>query len=121
MMYGPQAAFISELFTTTLRYSGASMGYQIAGMLGGGIAPIVAISLVGAFKTPFAVSVYVLAMAIITLVALRFAPENAGRDLDELDTERFVRSQRTASQRTGSGPEARAVAGSSREHPPPRR
>ena len=35
-MYGPQAAFIAELFSTKLRYSGASMGYQIAGVLGGG-------------------------------------------------------------------------------------
>ncbi len=85
MMYGPQAAFISELFTTKLRYSGASMGYQVAGVLGGGIAPIVAIALVNTFKTPFAVSVYVLAMAVITLIALTFAPENAGRDLTEDD------------------------------------
>ena len=38
-MYGPQAAFIAELFSTELRYSGASMGYQIAGVLGGGDRP----------------------------------------------------------------------------------
>ena len=43
-MYGPQAAFIAEMFSTELRYSGASMGYQIAGMLGGGIAPMVSIA-----------------------------------------------------------------------------
>jgi hypothetical protein len=61
------------------------MGYQIAGVLGGGIAPIVAISLYERFGTPFAVSGYVLAMAVLTVVALAFAPENAGRDLDELD------------------------------------
>jgi metabolite-proton symporter len=85
MMYGPQAAFIAELFSTSLRYSGASMGYQIAGILGGGIAPIVSIALVRTFGTPFAVSVYVLAMALVTLVALAVAPENAGRDLDEAD------------------------------------
>jgi metabolite-proton symporter len=85
MMYGPQAAFIAELFSTRLRYSGASMGYQIAGILGGGIAPIVSIALVKTFGTPFAVSLYVLAMAVVTLVALAFAPENAGRDLDEID------------------------------------
>jgi len=85
VMYGPQAAFTAELFATKLRYSGASMGYQIAGVLGGGIAPIVAISLYERFGTPFAVSGYVLAMAVLTVVALAFAPENAGRDLDELD------------------------------------
>jgi MFS family permease len=78
-MYGPQAAFIAELFATELRYSGASMGYQLAGVLGGGIAPIVAIALVGATGTSFAVSAYVLAMAVLTLVALAVAPETSER------------------------------------------
>ena len=41
-MYGPQAAFIAELFGTRLRYSGASMGYQMAGVVGGALAPIIA-------------------------------------------------------------------------------
>lgn len=80
-MYGPQAAFIAELFSTELRYSGASMGYQIAGVFGGGIAPLVSIALVGAFGTAYAVSFYVLAMVVITLVALAFAPETARADL----------------------------------------
>jgi MFS family permease len=78
-MYGPQAAFIAELFTTELRYSGASMGYQLAGVLGGGIAPIVAIALVRATGTSSAVSVYVLAMVLLTLVALALAPETSER------------------------------------------
>ncbi|MBO0873299.1 MAG: MHS family MFS transporter [Pseudonocardia sp.] len=82
-MYGPQAAFISELFSTKLRYSGASMGYQIAGIVGGGIAPIISIALVRAFHTAFAVSGYVLAMAILTLIALRLAPETSRNDLNE--------------------------------------
>jgi metabolite-proton symporter len=80
-MYGPQAAFIAELFSTELRYSGASMGYQFAGVLGGGIAPIVAISLVNAFGTAYAVSVYVLAMVLLTLAALAVAPETSERSL----------------------------------------
>ena len=80
-MYGPQAAFIAELFATELRYSGASMGYQLAGVLGGGIAPIVAIALVRATGTPYAVSAYVLAMLVLTLVALALAPETAERPL----------------------------------------
>ncbi|MGH3584817.1 MAG: MFS transporter [Pseudonocardia sp.] len=82
-MYGPQAAFISELFSTKLRYSGASMGYQIAGVVGGGIAPIVSIALVKTFHTAYAVSVYVLAMVILTLIALKFAPETSRRDLTD--------------------------------------
>jgi len=83
-MYGPQAAFIAELFSTELRYSGASMGYQIAGVLGGAVAPIISIALVEAYGTPYAVSVYVLAMIVITLVALAFAPETARADLRTL-------------------------------------
>jgi MFS family permease len=80
-MYGPQAAFIAELFSTELRYSGASMGYQLAGVLGGGIAPIVAIALVGATGTSYAVSVYVVAMLLLTLIALALAPETSERSL----------------------------------------
>jgi metabolite-proton symporter len=91
-MYGPQAAFIAELFSTELRYSGASMGYQLAGVLGGGIAPIVSIALVRAFGTPFAVSVYVLAMMALTLLALALAPETAHRSLQ--DSTRAVASAR---------------------------
>jgi metabolite-proton symporter len=82
-MYGPQAAFIAELFSTKLRYSGASMGYQIAGVLGGGIAPLVSIALVAATGTAFAVSFYVLAMVALTLVALAVAPETAWIDLHD--------------------------------------
>ncbi|WP_448625175.1 MFS transporter [Geodermatophilus sp. URMC 64] len=82
-MYGPQAAFIAELFSTELRYSGASMGYQLAGVLGGGIAPIVAIALVDATGTSYSVSLYVLAMLLLTLIALAVAPETSARSLRE--------------------------------------
>ena len=83
IMYGPQAAFIAEMFSTELRYSGASMGYQIAGILGGGIAPIVSIALAEAFSSPFAVSLYLLAMMVLTLAALKIAPETARTDLHD--------------------------------------
>jgi metabolite-proton symporter len=76
-MYGPQAAFVAELFSTRLRYSGASMGYQIAGILGGALAPIIAIKLVASTGSAFAVSVYVAAALVLTLVALAFAPETS--------------------------------------------
>ncbi len=83
MMYGPQAAFIAEMFSTELRYSGASMGYQIAGILGGAIAPIVSIALAGAFGSAFAVSIYLAAMMVLTLVAIKLAPETAWTDLHD--------------------------------------
>jgi metabolite-proton symporter len=84
-MYGPQAAFIVELFSTRLRYSGASMGYQIAGILGGALAPIISIRLVQATGTAFAVSAYVAVALMITLVGLWFAPETSRVDLHRAD------------------------------------
>ncbi|WP_101784953.1 MFS transporter [Nonomuraea indica] len=79
-MYGPQAAFIAELFTTRLRYSGASMGYQVAGIVGGALAPIIAIKLFDVYGTTLAVSIYVVAALAVTAVGLAIAPET--RDLD---------------------------------------
>ena len=76
-MYGPQAAFIAELFSTRLRYSGASLGYQIAGVLGGALAPIISIALLNRFDTWVAVTVYVCAMLLITIVAVAAAQETS--------------------------------------------
>ncbi len=61
VMYGPQAALIAELFNTRLRYSGASIGYQSAGIVGGALAPIVALKLLESTHSTFSVSVYVAA------------------------------------------------------------
>ena len=58
-MYGPQAAFIAELFGTRVRYSGASMGYQVAGIFGGALAPIIATALLAWSGSWVAVSLYV--------------------------------------------------------------
>jgi metabolite-proton symporter len=82
-MYGPQAAFIAELFSTRLRYSGASMGYQVAGIPGGALAPIISIKLVQTTGTAMSVAVYVLVALSITLVALWFAPETSRVDLHD--------------------------------------
>jgi MFS family permease len=82
-MYGPQAAFISELFSTRARYSGASLGYQIAGVLGGALAPIISITLLDRFESTLPVSLYVLAGLAVTVVAVWLAPETARIDLHE--------------------------------------
>jgi metabolite-proton symporter len=87
-MYGPQAAFIAELFSTRLRYSGASLGYQLAGIPGGALAPILSIALASHFGGAFAVSVYVLLAITVTVIALAFAPETSRMDL----TKNFARS-----------------------------
>jgi metabolite-proton symporter len=82
-MYGPQAAFVAELFSTRLRYSGASMGYQVAGILGGALAPIIAVKLVQTTGSAFAVSLYVLAMLVITGIGLWLAPETAHAPVED--------------------------------------
>ena len=76
-MYGPQAAFIAELFSTRLRYSGASLGYQLAGVLGGALAPLISIALLSRFDTWVAVTVYVCAMLLITIVSVFAAQETS--------------------------------------------
>ncbi|MCW2568242.1 MAG: major facilitator superfamily transporter [Mycobacterium sp.] len=91
MMYGPQAAFVTELFSTRLRYSGASLGYQVAGVLGGGLAPLISLALLARYDTPVAICVYVAAALALTVVALLFAPETRDADLTaEREEERAI-------------------------------
>ena len=67
-MYGPQAALFAELFSPEVRYSGASLGYQIGAVLGGGLAPLIAASLYEATGTSASTSLYLLAMGVVTAV-----------------------------------------------------
>ena len=81
-MYGPQAAFFSELFGTNVRYTGASLGYQVASPLAGGLAPLIATQLlVVGHGDPSLVAVYLIVTGIITLVAVYFAGETYRLDL----------------------------------------
>lgn len=80
-MYGPQAAFLSELFGTKVRYSGVSIGYQLASILAGGLAPLLAVWLYTTFDSGYAVSWYVAASAAVTIVAVGTYHETRHRDL----------------------------------------
>ncbi|MFD5551861.1 MFS transporter [Streptomyces goshikiensis] len=80
-MYGPQAAFISELFDTEVRYSGASMGSQLASIVAGALAPIVAVELLKDHGSSLPVSLYLCAAAVVTTLTVAFARETRGRDL----------------------------------------
>ena len=80
-MYGPQAAFITEMFPTKVRYTGASMGYQLAGIVGGALAPIISVALLDHFHTSVAVSIYSAAMLLVTLTCVVLAPETSRTDL----------------------------------------
>jgi metabolite-proton symporter len=81
MQYGPQAALIAEAFTPRLRYSGASLGYQLASVIAGGPAPIIATALFATYQSGYAISVYIAACAVVSLVAASFMPDYTGQDI----------------------------------------
>jgi len=81
MMYGPQAALIAEAFTPRLRYSGASLGYQLASVIAGGPAPLIATALFAAYHTGYAIAIYIAACAVVSLVAAAFMPDYTGKDI----------------------------------------
>ncbi|MCB5166764.1 MHS family MFS transporter [Streptomyces bambusae] len=80
-MYGPQAAFISEMFDTEVRYSGASLGSQLASIVGGALAPIIAVELLKDYGSALPVAVYLCAAALVTVVTVALARETRGRSL----------------------------------------
>lgn len=81
-MYGPQAAFFSELFGTRVRYSGASVGYQLASIAAGAVAPLIAVALLDAWGSTIPVSLYVVAMCALTVIAVLAARETRGNALE---------------------------------------
>ena len=78
-MYGPQAAYFSELFGASVRYSGASLGYQLASVLSGGLAPFIATALLAWFGSD-AVAAYMVVLSAVTVVAAYLAPETYRSD-----------------------------------------
>ncbi|MFG3254394.1 MFS transporter [Streptomyces sp. NPDC048172] len=83
-MYAPQAAFFSELFATRMRYSGASIGAQFSSVAAGAPAPMIATALLAEYDGPAMVGVYVIAAALLTVLALACAKETRFRDLDSV-------------------------------------
>jgi metabolite-proton symporter len=82
MMYGPQAALIAESFTGKLRYSGSSLGYQLASVIAGGPAPLIATWLFGKFHSPYPIAVYIAVCAVISLIATALMTDYTGRDIE---------------------------------------
>ncbi|MFI6522341.1 MFS transporter [Spirillospora sp. NPDC050679] len=80
-MYGPQAAFISEMFDTRVRYSGASMGSQLSSIIAGALAPIIAVELLKDFDSALPIALYVSLAAVVTTVTVAVIKETRGRDL----------------------------------------
>jgi MFS family permease len=79
MMYGPQAAFLSELFGTRLRYSGASLAYQLGAIAGGAVAPLIATAILARYGSPFGISVYIAITCLIAIVSMMSLPETHPR------------------------------------------
>lgn len=86
-MYAPQASFLSELFGTRVRYSGASIGYQLAPIVGGGIAPFIAVALLAATGSYWPIAVYMIGMACITILAVYLATETSFAEISEVHEE----------------------------------
>ena len=84
MMYGPQAAFFTELFSTEVRYSGATLGYQFGAILGGAFAPTIAALLWKDFGI-FWVSVYIAFASLLTLLSVMALTETYQTDLNDND------------------------------------
>ncbi|MFL9873153.1 MFS transporter [Paraburkholderia megapolitana] len=82
MMYGPQAAFVTEQFPTRVRYAGSSLAYTLAGIVGGGFAPLIIVALYRHWHGTTAVSMYVSGALVVTAIALLAARETAKRPLE---------------------------------------
>ena len=88
IQYGPQAALIAESFTPRLRYSGASLGYQLASIIAGGPAPIIATALFATYHSGHAIAIFIAACAVISAIAAAFMPDYTGKDISmEYDEE----------------------------------
>jgi MHS family shikimate/dehydroshikimate transporter-like MFS transporter len=87
MMYGPQGALFAEMFGTRVRYSGASIGYQIGGMLGGALAPIIATALFAATGSSISIAAYMAVVCAISLVSVFLITETYQTDLEETQAE----------------------------------
>jgi metabolite-proton symporter len=79
LMYGPQAALFAELFPVEVRYSGASLGYQVGSVFGGGFAPIIATALFEHYHSSFSIAVYLFVMCAISLISTIFLSYRASK------------------------------------------
>ena len=81
MQYGPQAALIAEAFTPRLRYSGSSLGYQLASVIAGGPAPLIATALFATYHSGYAISIYIAGCTAVSLVSAALMPDHTGKDI----------------------------------------
>ena len=87
-MYAPQGAFFSELFGARVRYSGASLGVQLSSVLAGGLSPLIATWFLQHGYGRGALSLYLIGMAIVTIVSVFVATETMHHDIERHDKEK---------------------------------
>jgi MFS family permease len=92
IMYGPQAALISETFGAGVRYSGAGLGYQLASVIAGGPAPLIATAILASTHSSTGISWYILGCAVVSLIALLLMPQPHADVHQELDREKFLQA-----------------------------
>src|SRR5208283_230740 len=80
-LYGPEAALIAESFSPRLRYSGASLGYQLASVIAGGPAPFIATALFAGFHSSLPIAIYIMACAIVGLIATALLKDYTGKEI----------------------------------------
>jgi MFS family permease len=83
MLYGPQAALIAECFTPRLRYSGSSIGYQLASVTAGGPAPLIAAALLAWTGSGYTIAWYIAACAVVSIIATVLMPDYTNRDISQ--------------------------------------
>jgi MFS family permease len=83
MMYGPQAALIAESFTGRLRYSGASLGYQLASIIAGGPAPLIAAWLLARYGSGYAIAGYIFVCAALSLISTAMLKDYTNQDISQ--------------------------------------
>ena len=104
-MYAPQAAFFSEMFATRMRYSGASIGAQFSSLAAGAPAPLIATALLAEYGTSTPIALYVIAAALLTVIAVACAKETKALDLTQVGEDDSV----------GGAPAPRSTADRSRQ------
>ncbi|MCP2275328.1 Sugar transporter [Nocardia amikacinitolerans] len=85
LMYAAQPAIMAEMFPTRMRYSGVSLGYQVTSIVAGSLAPIIAVRLLDSFGSSVPIAWYLAGAAAVTAVAVLFARETSGLDLQAVD------------------------------------
>ena len=85
IMYGPQAALISETFGTGVRYSGAGLGYQLASVIAGGPAPLIATAILASTGSSTWISLYIIGCAVVSMIALLLMPQPHASVLEDAE------------------------------------